>query len=759
MSGALVFATEWSPDGTPTGLLPLGGQGVVIDRVLGQLRTLGKVEELRVVTRPADAAAFRERGIAVIESADPASDLALIAEAARTVTGSLIVAAADLVAHDGALLPVLSPRVRSTVGLVGSQDAGGQDASDQDAGDQGAGNQPAVRCERGRITAVGSTWHRATGASGTFGGLIKIGSGDLEALARACDDLADFAPTSPVGLEALAGSAGTTGVLLLALVRGGTSVGAHRVRQLISMRVTSPAAVTEAERALAAVDEPATRLRLAVKEHDDLFTTFFVSSYSPRVVRLAARLGLTPNTVTWISIGFAALSATAFALGTRPMLILGAALLYVGFLCDCVDGQLARYTLHYSPFGGWLDTMADRSKEYLVYGGLALGAGRVGLGNLWIYALAAVVLQTVRHMTDTWYGALQDSAVVQRQRAPLDARDHPAVPGGAAGTLTDRIGGTLAQLSDRMQSRRGSLAYWFKRTIVFPIGERWAVIMVTAALFDARVTFACILGWATIALGYTLTGRILRTRSMRVATLSEHPMAIHRDDGPIVRWLTGLVGGQLPPLLPIVAIGGATAAVLLNDLLSWGLPGMGPGDHLALVVLAALLVLAGVLTGRNPHTGPLDWLVPAALRAAEYLLVLAACRQDGVPRPVVFALLFAIVLYHYDLAGRLDKRSSPLRVRELAFGWDGRVLIIVIMAVAGVAETGAVVFTGYLLALFAVQGLRGMVAARRDLEPQLAAGWLAAFEDRPGVSCPAQRRPGTVSASETAATADRRAQG
>ncbi len=61
-----------------------------------------------------------------------------------------------------------------------------------------------------------------------------------------------------------------------------------------------------------------------------------------------------------------------------------AVLLYLGFVLDCVDGQLARYTRHFSAWGGWLDTMADRAKEYVVYAGLRLrgdatpGSGTAG---------------------------------------------------------------------------------------------------------------------------------------------------------------------------------------------------------------------------------------------------------------------------------------------------------------------------------------------------------------------------------------------
>ena len=74
--------------------------------------------------------------------------------------------------------------------------------------------------------------------------------------------------------------------------------------------------------------------------------------------------------------------------------------------------------------------MADRAKEYVVYAGLAAGAERVGLPYAWPLAIAAIVLQTVRHMTDAWYGALHDEAA----RAPAPRR-HTAA-GGIGGRLS-----------------------------------------------------------------------------------------------------------------------------------------------------------------------------------------------------------------------------------------------------------------------------------------------------------------------------------
>ena len=56
-----------------------------------------------------------------------------------------------------------------------------------------------------------------------------------------------------------------------------------------------------------------------------------------------------------------------------------------------------------------------------------------------------------------------------------------------------------------------------------------------------------------------------------------------------------------------------------------------------------------------PHDGALDWLVPAALRAAEYLIVVAVGLVGAVPPPVVYLLLFALALHHYDLTARMEK--------------------------------------------------------------------------------------------------------
>ena len=102
---------------------------------------------------------------------------------------------------------------------------------------------------------------------------------------------------------------------------------------------------------------------------------------------------------------------------------------------------------------------------------------------------------------------------------------------------------------------------------------------------------------------------------------------------------------------------------------------------------------ASGLAARAEHDGPLDWLVPAALRAAEYLLVVAAGLIGGVRPPIVFLLLFVLAMHHYDLVARMEKNAPESSSGHAWLGWDGRVVIIAGTSLAGIPELGMVLVT------------------------------------------------------------------
>ncbi len=279
---------------------------------------------------------------------------------------------------------------------------------------------------------------------------------------------------------------GLAALLLVALVRGGTRVSPVYLRRLGWTRDQAGVA------ALDAADEDRLQLDSSVKGYDSPFTTFLVSPYSRHLARWAARRGLTPNQVTVASLVIGILAAAAFA---ADAMILGAVLVLVAFVTDCVDGQLARYTRTYSKRGAWLDSIFDRTKEYAVYAGLAIGAG-----DVWLLACAALALQTVRHVSDFAFAAA---------RTPPDTTlpfDEPSDRPGAE---------QRASLATWRRADRSPALRWLKRALPFPIGERFAVIAITAPLFGPEVTFIALLTGTAVGIAYTHAGRLLRGASIR----------------------------------------------------------------------------------------------------------------------------------------------------------------------------------------------------------------------------------------------------
>ncbi|GLY26282.1 DUF5941 domain-containing protein [Micromonospora sp. NBRC 101691] len=603
-----------------------------------------------------------------------AADLGELAALAGHATGPVLVSGADLVAHTTVLKHLATSPVPGTAALV--------------LADPPADRHAVVREERGQVVSAGSTG-TLPDATGSFGGALRVVPADLPALVAAARTAATT--TVPAGTSTDPGlpgpgpaggpggsDAALVGADLDRLFAAFTATGvltfAHRVRLLVAHRVVDPTGLAAARAELAGVDEDAAELRLSVKERDDFFTTYFVSTWSPYVTKLCARLGLTPTGVTMISVLFAVVAAVLFGVGGRPALVAGGVLLYLGFMLDCVDGQLARYTRNFSPWGGWLDTMADRAKEYVVYAGLGFGMTHAGLGDGWVLALAAMTLQTVRHHVDAWYGVLHDAAA---------RRPKAASTGGG-------IGDRLNAASNRVQNDTGSLSYWLKRTVVFPIGERWALIALAAALFDTRVALVAVLVWGGLAFAYTGALRTLRARFLRVPALGTVDAGLHRDDGLLLRRFGGRIPAQLPlaVLAALAALGLLGAALTGGETARWAAP------------VALLVLLAAGLAARGRAEGPLDWLVPAALRAAEYVFAIAVGVAGDVPLPLVFGYVFVLTLLHYDLVARLEKRQPAPPLHDLTLGWEGRSVLLVVALIAGFAWVGMATLGAYLFVVF-----------------------------------------------------------
>jgi phosphatidylglycerophosphate synthase len=714
MTRVLLFATQAAPDGTPTALLRVG-EATVVDRLAAQFRALDEVD-ITVIARPGWADTLRAAGHSAVESEDVAGDLAVIGAAVSATDSSVVLAAADLVAHATAIASFAGPRMRRTVAAV--QTAGSLTA--------GAYGEPVLR-ERDMVVSVGTNQREVTRPNAVFRALVTVSATDRPRLHEACAALRTEAIDSGRDLDADAGTYGAVGLALLGLVRTGVVVATYNPRLFVCHRVDSVAAAAAAGAALAAVDEPAAAVRMGVKEDDEFLATYLVHSYTPRLVAFFARRGITPNQVTWMSIAVGLVAAAVFAIGVRWLDIVGAVLLYASFILDCNDGSLARYTGNFSRYGGWLDMIADRAKEYIVFAGVAIGGVRMHEPAVWGLALAAIVAQTVRHMVDTWYGALQDTATRALPVVPLGSRldtlglraaASGAPSGGdATGTGTGTVGASagakLGQLSVAAHGRYRSPAYWLKRSVVLPIGDRWLLMALAIAIGGPRVMFIVLLVAIALAFAYVLAGRTLRALFLRVAVMPRFDIGFQRDDGPIARWLGSLGRGRASPLA-------ALAPGLVAVLIAAGFAVVGDrGPRWLVLIYAGLALIAGVAASSR-HDRPLDWLTVAGLRATEYTFIVVAGLLGGVPLWLVYTLLLVLTLYHYDVTGRIEKQATPVRGEALLRGWDLRVTVLAITVAIGWATTAYAVVAAVIGGVFVIGALIGWRESARSAPAPVA---------------------------------------
>jgi len=504
----------------------------VTARLYGQMAALDP--NPITIARPDEAKFYRQLPGRVVETTDIAEDLRALADAIEDTTESVLIMPTASVIHDE-LIYQINKTKRGALALIAKEPRPTESteiAEGPEPGEEIADNgepltpeppieeaEPEIcnrtleglpvrlRAGRSRVVSVGTAYHAVTRPNAVALGPLYVSAKNAPVLAEAARELA--------GLTHLLGPEDDlVQLLILCLVRRGVSVGIRGRRDLYYRRVFTQADADEAQQIMAGIDEDRVRLNNAVKGADGFFTTFFVSTYSRFIARWAARRGLTPNQVTLFSITLGVASAACFATGTRAGAVAGAVLIYFAFVFDCVDGQLARYARKFGVLGAWLDATFDRFKEYVVFAGLAIGATVAGQGDVWTLALAAIAMQSVRHLLDFAYGAGHR----RRRKAPpplptLDLTVSADTPLREA-LVQRRIEqtNTIKKLL-RFWTKAGRFRplYWARKMIVFPIGERFAAIAITAAFFEPRITFLTLLIWGGIAAAYSLTGRLMRS--------------------------------------------------------------------------------------------------------------------------------------------------------------------------------------------------------------------------------------------------------
>jgi phosphatidylglycerophosphate synthase len=381
---------------------------------------------------------------------------------------------------------------------------------------------------------------------------------------------------------------------------------------------------------------------LANRVDDGFYSTFVVRRASKPLTRLALRVGASPNTITAMSLLIGLAAAALFATGQWIWIALGAIALQVSLIVDCVDGEVARATRRFTLLGAWLDAATDRVKEFAAYGGLAIGASRMGVDVWWI-AITLVVLQTTRHVSDYDFARIQ--RLREAQVPAVDIRERSDGRMSASGSLASAM-----QASARINRR--SAVRWTKKVIHMPIGERWLLLSVLAIVAGPAWALGGLLIAGVVAFAYVAAGRIARTVTWSGSTPGDGAQVLsdQLDNGPLVSGIARVI----------------------------------PSLRVSLSARFA-------------------WSVPVLLRAVELTAIALLVATGGAANlAIAFWILFAIAYHHYDNLYRSLQGARPPRwLTWLGFGWDGRILVISVLAVTALCEPSLAIVLGWWVLWFA----------------------------------------------------------
>ena len=335
-----------------------------------------------------------------------------------------------------------------------------------------------------RIASASSASHKVTIGNRKFVGVLRLSQKQRTEIIAALEN----ALTHKVRGNAL-------DLVLVALTRAMIKVDAADVWAAPYARSADKEDRTRVRSSIEKLNMGRVRLSMANRANDGFFSVFFLRKFSKLLTWVAVKVGATPNQVTLISFAIGLYSAYSFSLGGFWNLFLGALLLQLSIIVDCVDGELARYTRKFSQLGAWLDAVTDRVKEYMVFLGLAIGADKEGR-DLWIPAIAMMLIQTFRHLSDYNYARVTRFRAEDKFLAPVE--------------FTADFDGIVPT----EREPKGRLRYWLGKIIQFPIGERWLVISASAVIGGAAFTFTIMPILAFISAVVVFRGRFIKTLQM-----------------------------------------------------------------------------------------------------------------------------------------------------------------------------------------------------------------------------------------------------
>jgi len=376
------------------------------------------------------------------------------------------------------------------------------------------------------VRSIATSIHDCPAANRVFLGIVRLSQGDRDRIIQALNQ------AKSTQFEAIP----VANLVVLALVRSAIAI--------------SPLSIDKAEwqnpargrngRVERLTTSKARRLKLnlANRSNDGFFSVLVLRRLSKPLTAFSVKFGISPNLITFISLLVGFYAAYLFS---QSQYLAGAIFFQLSLIIDCSDGEVARYTRKFSDFGRWLDASTDRVKEYLVYASLAYSAGE----KWWIFAIALMTLQTIRHLSDYTFAAIS-----QEREGRLIARD-----------ISLRDDG----YSSPEWRGESDFKYWVKKILNFPIGERWLAISVLAAIGGGALVFPGMLFLGLVSISYAWLTRIRRTLTWKSPTTHGLVVLMQQDLLLFSKRFGGRYEWMVPSLLRKIELVVVTSLAYLID--------------------------------------------------------------------------------------------------------------------------------------------------------------------------------------------------
>ena len=240
-----------------------------------------------------------------------------------------------------------------------------------------------------------------------------------------------------------------------------------------------------------------------------------------------------------------------------------------------------------------------------------------------------MTIQTFRHLSDYNFSQVVKARNAEATSVPVDFMAE-----------WDGITAQLEQVDpdDEPNALKSRIRYWLGKMVIFPIGERWLAISITAAVGGAMLTFTVLPLLALFSMFWVYRMRIAKSLAMANTRIESRVISRQLDLGPITR----------------------------NMFVRF------------------------------------DWLEPSLLRAVELgsLIVLFALTGNlsGEAGVASFVILFSIAFNHYDTLYRsMQGEQKPTWLGVLGLGVIGRLPLVILATLLGL---NLVIFATYFLVLF-----------------------------------------------------------